>query len=168
MSDALYAPWRMDYIKGLGKSDPGPCFLCQAADARTDEDRRQKLVLWQTGHISVVMNRYPYTNGHILIAPLAHKADLEELSDDESFDLQKQTTAAVKLLKRAVSAQGFNVGINLGRCAGAGIPGHLHVHVVPRWAGDINFMHIVGEVSVVPEAVSRLYGELVRLRHQGD
>jgi len=160
MSDALYAPWRMDYIRSLSKPDAGPCFLCQARASVNEVERQSRLILWQTPHSVIVLNRYPYINGHILIAPLAHKADLEELNDDESLDLQKQTTKSVKLLKRAVSAQGFNVGINLGRCAGAGVPGHLHIHVVPRWAGDVNFMHVVGEVSVVPEALSKMFTTL--------
>ena len=86
---------------------------------------------------------------------------LEPLSDAQKLDVMQQTTQAVRLLKRAVSAQGFNIGINLGRCAGAGVPGHLHQHVVPRWAGDVNFMHVVGEVSIIPEANSRLYAELL-------
>ena len=121
-------------------------------------------MLWQTAHCFVVINRFPYTNGHLLVAPAAHKADLEELTDDESQDLARQTTEAVRLLKRAVSAQGFNIGINVGRCAGAGVPGHLHQHVVPRWAGDVNFMNVVGETHIVPQAMSQLYEELVRVR----
>jgi ATP adenylyltransferase len=159
----------MDYIRSLSKPDkdkpPGEeCFLCGAAAASTDEERRKRFVLWQTDQSVVMLNRFPYTNGHLLVLPRAHKADLEELTDDERLDLQRQTTDAVRLLKRAVSAQGFNIGINLGRCAGAGVPGHLHQHVVPRWAGDINFMHVVGETRIVPEAMSQLYKELMRVR----
>src|SRR4051794_23703033 len=165
----LYAPWRMDYIRSLSKPGkdlpPGEeCFLCGAAASSSDDDRRKRLVLWQTGQSVVMLNRFPYTNGHLLILPKAHKADLEELTDDERLDLLRQTTEAVRLLKRAVSAQGFNIGINLGRCAGAGVPGHLHQHVVPRWAGDVNFMHVVGETRIVPEAMSQLYKELMRVR----
>jgi ATP adenylyltransferase len=168
-AQVLYAPWRMDYIRSLSKPDkdrpPGEeCFLCAAAAAGTDEERRSRLVLWQTDLSVVMLNRFPYTNGHLLVLPRAHKSDLEELSDDERLDLLRQTTEAVRLLKRAVSAQGFNIGINLGRCAGAGVPGHLHQHVVPRWAGDVNFMHVVGETRIVPEAMSQLYAELMRVR----
>lgn len=164
-SRVLFAPWRMDYIRSLQKSgSDDACFLCAAGVATTDEERRQRLVLWQTEHTVVLMNRFPYTNGHLLIAPRAHKADLDEQTDAEHLDLMQQTTRATQLLKRAVSAQGFNIGINLGRCAGAGVPGHLHQHVVPRWAGDVNFMHVVGEVSIVPEAISVLYEELLRVR----
>ena len=166
-SPTLYAPWRIDYIRSLSKGDkpkPDACFLCDAAGASTADQRREGLMLWATEHCVVLINRYPYTNGHLLVAPRAHKADLEELTDDERLDLQRQTTEAVKLLKRAVSAQGFNIGINLGKCAGAGLPGHLHQHVVPRWAGDTNFMGVVGEVRVVPQAMSQLYDELLAVR----
>jgi len=166
---AIYAPWRMDYIRSLSKPGDGGCFLCEAIAAASDAERRERLVLWTTPHTIVLMNRYPYTNGHLLAAPRAHKPELEALGDDEQLDLARQTTRAVALLKRAVSAQGFNIGINIGRCAGAGLPSHLHQHVVPRWAGDVNFMHVVGEVSVVPEAMSQLHAELMRaLGDMGD
>ena len=102
----------------------------------------------------------------MLIFPIAHKADLEELTQEEQLDLQRQTAEAVRLLKRAMSPQGFNIGINIGRCAGAGLPGHLHQHVVPRWNGDTNFMGVVGEVRVVPQAMSQLYDELLRVRRE--
>ena len=162
---ALFAPWRMDYIRSLGgdRKDDG-CFLCAAAAADDDAARRDRLVLWRTDHVVVLLNRYPYANGHLLVAPRRHLADLEELSPAELADVGVQTTDVVRLLKSAVSAQGFNVGINLGRIAGAGVPGHLHQHVVPRWGGDTNFMHVVGEVSVVPETTRRLWEELTRLR----
>jgi len=161
----LYAPWRIDYIKSLHKPDDNAaCFLCAAAAAETDEQRRQTLTLWQTQHMVVLLNRYPYTNGHLLVAPRQHKGELDQLTPDEQADLTKQTAEAVALLRRAVSAQGFNVGINLGRVAGAGVPGHLHQHVVPRWAGDVNFMGVVGEVQIVPQAMSQLYEELVQVR----
>jgi ATP adenylyltransferase len=157
----------MDYIKSVVKGeDDEACFLCQAAASTTDDERRKRLVLWTTEHMAVVINRYPYTNGHLLIAPRAHKADLEELTEAEQLDLQRQTAEAVGLLKRAMSPQGFNIGINIGRCAGAGLPGHLHQHVVPRWNGDTNFMGVVGEVRVVPQAMSQLWEELARARRE--
>ena len=154
----------MDYIRSLHQPGGDACFLCAAAAASTDAQRRERLVLWQTSLSVVLMNRFPYTNGHLLIAPLRHIPELEELSGEEKLDLMEQTTEVVRLLKRAVSAQGFNIGINLGRCAGAGLPGHLHQHVVPRWAGDVNFMGVVGEVQVVPQALSQLYQELIETR----
>ncbi len=160
---ALYAPWRMEYIRGLQKPGGDGCFLCEAAAAVTDEERRQRLVLWSTEHSIVLINRYPYTNGHLLVAPRLHKAEPQELTDVEQLDLSRQVTRTTRLLKRAVSAQGFNIGANIGRCAGAGLPGHLHHHVVPRWAGDVNFMGVVGEVRIIPEATSQLYAELIQV-----
>ena len=171
MADApLYAPWRIDYIRTLDKPADqggsggagGSCFLCAAAVAKTDAERRDRLVLWTTPHSVVLINRYPYTNGHLLIAPALHVAELDEVPDEVGLDLHRQTAKAIQLLRRAISPQGFNVGINLGRCAGAGVPGHIHQHVVPRWGGDTNFMSVVGEVRVVPQATSQLYQELIR------
>ena len=166
--DALHAPWRIEYIRSLEKTPPdGACFLCDAVRAAGEEERRDRRVLWTTDLSIVVINIFPYTNGHVLIAPKAHKAELEHLTDQEALDVQIQTTAAVRLLKRAISPQGFNIGINLGRCAGAGLPGHIHQHVVPRWAGDTNFMSVVGDVRVVPQAMSQLYDELLRVLKSG-
>jgi ATP adenylyltransferase len=164
---ALYAPWRMEYIKSLGKEKKDDkCFLCEAA-ATTDVNRRSDLlILWQTEWTLVILNRFPYANGHLLVAPRAHKSEIEDLTPDEARDLTLQTARAVKLLRVGVSAQGFNIGINLGRVAGAGVPGHLHQHVVPRWGGDINFMHAIGEVSIVPQANSQLYDELTKVLQQ--
>src|SRR5689334_16667975 len=134
---SIQAPWRIGYIRSIDKQDTG-CFLCQAAEqGLTDQQRRDRLVLWSTEHSVVLLNRYPYTNGHILIAPRGHKADFAELSEAELLDIQVQTRTAIELLRKAMSPQGFNVGVNLGRAAGAGVPGHLHQHVVPRWNGDI-------------------------------
>jgi len=165
-STSIYAPWRMDYIRSLSHPGGENCFLCDAVGSASEKERRDRLVLWDTPHTIVLLNRYPYTNGHLLVAPRAHKFELEALTREEQLDLTRQTTHAVALLKQAVSAQGFNIGINLGRCAGAGLPGHLHQHVVPRWAGDVNFMRVVGEVSVIPEAMSQLHAELLE-RVQG-
>lgn len=159
---SLFAPWRMDYIRSLDKGDDG-CFLCAAAQASTAEEFRQRLVLWSTPHTLVLINRYPYTNGHLLVAPRSHKQDLDQLTPDELLDLQQQTVNATTLLRRAISPQGFNIGINLGKCAGAGVPGHLHQHIVPRWAGDTNFMSVVGELRIVPQAMSQLHQELTEV-----
>jgi len=153
----------MDYIRSLSKPE-GPCFLCDATRMTSAEDRKARLVLWTTDHSIVLINRFPYTNGHLLVSPKAHKAELDELTRDELVDFQHQTGEAIQLLKRAISPQGFNVGINLGRCAGAGVPGHLHQHIVPRWAGDTNFMTVIGEIRIVPQAMSQLYDELMRVR----
>ncbi len=170
---SLQAPWRMDYIRSLAKPDDGGCFLCAAGGASTDAERRDRLVLWTTPLSVVIINRYPYTNVHLLIAPRLHKADFEELTDAEQLDLARQSTRVLRVLKRALSPQGFNLGTNLGRVAGAGVPGHLHQHVVPRWGGDTNFMSVVGDVRIVPQAMGQLYEQLMRVvgeearRHEG-
>ena len=119
MERPLFAPWRMDYIRSLEKPDEGSCFLCLASEREHHHDR---LVLWQTDLTVVLMNRFPYTNGHLLVAPIAHKPELADLTPEELCDLGEQTARAVELLKRAISPQGFNIGMNLGRCAGAGVP----------------------------------------------
>ena len=162
-SEQLFAPWRIEYIRGLSQPQSDKCFLCEAAAATSQQERRDRLVLWTTDLSVVLINRYPYTNGHLLIAPKAHLADLEQLSPEQQMDLMVQTTRGVDLLKRAMSPQGFNIGINLGRCAGAGLPGHVHQHAVPRWNGDTNFMSVVSSVRVVPQACEQLYEELTRV-----
>jgi len=163
----LHAPWRMDYIRSLENADTsqGGCFLCQAAATLDDSQQRsQRLVLWHSAHTLVLMNKFPYTSGHVLAAPKRHVASLEDLSSDELFDLQTQTVEAIRALKKVLSPQGFNVGINLGRCAGAGVPGHLHQHIVPRWAGDVNFMSVVGQVRIQPLAMQTIYDDLIAAR----
>lgn len=163
----LFAPWRLDYIRTMDKPGGG-CFLCEAAGAESEEQKRERFILWRTDQSVVLLNLFPYTNGHILVAPRSHKAELEELTVAEQLDLQAQTAESVRLLKRAISPQGFNIGINLGRCAGAGLPGHIHQHIVPRWGGDTNFMSVVGEVRVVPQALSQMWIELMRVRGEMD
>ena len=153
----------MDYIRSLDKPTHEECFLCSAGKSEPAAYKNH-LLLWMTPHTLVCINKFPYTNGHLLVAPRAHKADFELLDADELADMQTQAVLAIRLLKRAISPQGFNLGVNLGRCAGAGLPGHLHQHIVPRWNGDTNFISVVGEIRIVPQAVSQLYDELIRVR----
>lgn len=166
MSETIHAPWRMDYIRSLENADQsqGGCFICQALASASAEERRSRLVLWETPHVLVMMNKFPYTSGHLLVAPRSHVGSLEDLTDDELIDLQRQTVEATRLLKKAMCPQGFNIGINIGRCAGAGLPGHLHQHIVPRWGGDVNFMSVLGNVRVQPQAMEMIYDELTKLR----
>lgn len=160
----LHAPWRMEYIRSLEKAHrPATCgcFLCDAAQKYDDlAERKSRLVLWKSEHSICLINRFPYTSGHLLIAPAAHLADLAELSADALLDLNVQTVRAIELLKRVMHPQGFNIGINMGSAAGAGVPGHLHQHVVARWAGDVNFMSVVGEVRIIPNAMETLWEQL--------
>lgn len=162
----LWAPWRMEYIQSLDAADAPACFLCDYRD-KPAEDRRHHVV-HRDEQILVVLNRFPYTNGHLLIAPRAHVADPGKLSEAESAAIWHWTGRAMSLLREAVSAQGFNVGMNFGLCAGAGLPDHLHIHVVPRWSGDTNFMSVLGDVRVIPQSLDRLHEMLVDLvAHRG-
>jgi ATP adenylyltransferase len=156
----LWAPWRMEYIRSLADEKKDGCFLCRYRDEK-DRDAANH-VLWRTAHSLVVMNRFPYTNGHLLVAPLADKGDLTDLTPQEMNDLWQQTLDGKRVLGRAMSPHGFNIGINFGLCAGAGLPGHLHVHIVPRWNGDTNFMAVLGDVRVVPESLDRMYEHLLK------
>ncbi len=156
----LWAPWRMEYIRSLDQEnqDDG-CFLCNYW-AHPEQDRENH-VIWRSENAFVVMNRFPYTNGHLLIAFAGHKGDVTELSPDEFTEMNLLIRSCVKLLRTSVNAQGFNIGYNLGLCAGAGLPGHLHAHVVPRWSGDTNFMAVLGESRVIPDALNAMHDQLI-------
>ncbi len=161
----LWAPWRMQYIRSIDQeeADHG-CFLCRYLETPTEDAANH--VLWRTPFSLVVMNRFPYTNGHLLVAPAAHKPDLAGLEDTEMLDLTKAIRDAVTVLEQTIQAQGMNIGYNLGRCAGAGLPGHLHAHVVPRWSGDTNFMAVMGNARVIPDSLDALAAELIKTAEQ--
>jgi ATP adenylyltransferase len=162
----LWAPWRIGYIQGLDKkpvkagknetemSNDGGCFICH--NLRHSEQDDKNLVLWRTEHNIAILNRYPYNNGHLLIAPIRHIPDLSEAGDDELLELAKLVRETQKALSLAIKPHGFNVGMNFGRCGGAGLPGHLHVHVVPRWQGDTNFMHVCSDTDVISQSLDEL------------
>jgi ATP adenylyltransferase len=156
----LWAPWRMEFIRSLGSeaTDDG-CFLCRYWSEPGGDAAHH--VVWRTPTTFVVMNRFPYTNGHLLVALAEHKADFVELSDDELCEINHVIRDAVKILQSAIKPHGFNIGYNLGHCAGAGLPGHLHAHVVPRWSGDTNFMAVIGDARVVPDSLDALYAGLI-------
>ena len=151
----LWAPWRMNYILSDGKGDD--CIFCPGEKRKKDEER---LILYVSPQIMVIMNRYPYNNGHLLVAPVRHVAGLESLSDGETLELLQMVRRSIDILKETMSPEGFNVGLNLGRVAGAGLEEHLHFHVVPRWNGDTNFMTVHGEVRVIPEHIKETYKKL--------
>ena len=154
----LWAPWRMEYIRSLADDDEGGCFLCKYA-ANPDLDR-QNHVIWRGTTCLTTFNRFPYSNGHLLVAPLGHQADLDDLEGDVLDELIRQVRDAKRLLADTTSAHGFNVGMNFGRCAGAGLPGHLHVHIVPRWDGDTNFMSVVGDTRVISQSIEALLEQM--------
>lgn len=152
----LWAPWRIGYIQGLAeKSD---CFICEIQKKPQDYDKN--LVLWQTTKSIVILNRFPYNNGHLLIAPLRHIADLSEAGDEELLELTKLIPESQKALSAAIKPHGFNVGANFGRCAGAGLPGHLHLHIVPRWDGDTSFMSVCSNTDVISQSLTELLNQL--------
>jgi len=153
----IWAPWRMEYIDSLAEPDDA-CFLCRCRD-QTDRDE-QNLVLWRSSHCMAVLNRYPYTGGHALVAPLEHVANLADLSDQAILEMMSLLMDLQRAMTHAISAQGFNIGTNIGRCAGAGLPGHLHVHIVPRWSGDTNFMPVLGGVHVIHTSLAEVYTQL--------
>jgi ATP adenylyltransferase len=150
MMERLWSPWRMEYIQA-NKVEPGDaeCIFCRIQ--RGEESER---VLTRSDLGYVVLNKYPYSPGHILVIPNRHVGDLEDVADEESLDLQRLMRRSVKALREEYAPHGFNIGMNLGRVAGAGVPDHLHWHVVPRWSADTSFMPVVGETIVLPELVA--------------
>jgi len=149
----IWAPWRNVYIGG----DHGDkCVFCSILESEQDEEN---LVLQRGEKTFVVMNRYPYINGHLMVVPKRHAGEIEELTDEEMLELFKNTQKMVKVL-RAFNPEGFNIGVNIGRIAGAGVPGHIHIHVVPRWGGDTNFMPVFGDVRVISESLEVTYRKL--------
>ncbi len=149
----LWAPWRMDYI--LKEKEKG-CIFCLPSSRKKDKEH---LVLYRGEKAFVMMNKYPYNNGHLMIVPLRHCSDLESLTRSESIELFRLSQESIRILKSSLSPQGFNMGINIGKAGGAG-EDHLHIHIVPRWAGDTNFMPILGETKVVPEYLANTYQRL--------
>jgi ATP adenylyltransferase len=146
----------MEYIDSLSNGDDG-CFLCRYRDDDNDEEN---LVLWRGRRSFVVLNRFPYTGGHSMIAPMEHAGDVADVDDATLLEMMHLLRDLKASLDKALNPDGYNVGINIGRCAGAGLPGHLHVHVVPRWGGDTNFMPVFGGVRVIPQSLGELYRAL--------
>jgi ATP adenylyltransferase len=154
--ERLWTPWRQAYIEGNSEST-GECFLCVAAASGDD---RAHWILWRATSVFVLLNLYPYNSGHLMVAPYEHTGDLVHLNQDAAAELMHVTQRSVDALQRAYQPDAFNVGINLGKSAGAGVPDHLHVHIVPRWSGDTNFMPILAETKVLPESLEQTYDRL--------
>jgi ATP adenylyltransferase len=157
----LWAPWRLDYIQG--ESSAGGCIFCLGDKAAEDASR---LVLVRGAVACVLMNRFPYSNGHLLIAPYRHIADIVDLDEAEVLEMHALLRLCREVLGERVGAQGFNIGMNLGQIAGAGIAEHLHLHIVPRWIGDTNFMPVFAEVRVIPQHLEETY-QLLRSAFAG-
>jgi ATP adenylyltransferase len=169
----LWAPWRLEYVTGAEAADPTPlpepaawqpgadrnCFLCRDAatyDAAVEADRTLRVAA-RGRHTMVVLNRYPYNNGHLMVAPLRHVAPLTEITPDEHLESCAWLSRLTRVLGELLHAEGFNIGLNLNRVAGAGCPGHLHWHIVPRWSGDTNFMSAVAGTRVIPQSLDALW-----------
>jgi len=150
----IWAPWRIKYIQG---EKPEGCILCDKPGGNSDA---QNYILYRGGKNFVIMNSYPYNPGHLLIAPYRHVASLEELTGEECREHFEIVSRSIKILKQAFNPGGFNIGINMGKVAGAGIDDHIHTHIVPRWQGDTNFMPVISDTRVVPEAVAETYEKL--------
>ncbi len=143
----LWAPWRLEYVQSA--EEQTGCVFCDAA-AGGDAER---LVVHRGEHAFVLLNKFPYASGHLMVAPYSHIGSLGDVSDDQALEVHRLAAAALDVLAKAMHPQGYNLGWNLGRIAGAGVVDHVHLHVVPRWAGDTNFMPVLGDVKVIPEAL---------------
>jgi ATP adenylyltransferase len=158
--DKLWAPWRLSYItrpKDQPTTAGDECFICRAVAGGGAEHDRANLVVHRTELSVAMLNLYPYNNGHLIVSPQAHKARLDELTDAETLDLQLTIRKLTGAIEKRMKPDGFNVGLNLGRAAGAGVPGHMHWHIVPRWFGDSNFMTTVSDVRVLSQSLEALY-----------
>ena len=155
--DYLWTPWRYQYVTTTG--DKSECIFCAAAQASDD---RERLVVHRAARSFVILNRFPYTSGHLMVVPYEHVAALEELPDETLVELIRLARDSVKHLRTAYRPEGLNLGMNLGRSAGAGIAGHVHLHVLPRWTGDTSFITTVGETRLVPEDLEVTWEKLAR------
>lgn len=161
--DSLFAPWRMTYISA--PKDHERCIFC---DFPKEDRDRERLIVHRGRTCFVICNAYPYTPGHLMVAPYRHTAEYEALSDEELLELHRLGGRCITVLREVMHPHGFNLGINLGKVAGAGFDGHLHLHVVPRWNGDTNFMPVIGDVRVIAEALQATYDRVRNAWDQGD
>ncbi len=153
----LWAPWRMKYIESAAAGEEEECFLCKNP---TLEDSSANLILHRGQHCFVIMNLYPYNNGHLMVAPYRHEMEFQNLTSEEIVEIGELTKMSLRALDETMHPHGFNVGWNLGRVAGAGVEEHLHQHIVPRWDGDTNFMPIIGETKVISESLQESWRRL--------
>lgn len=158
MRTILWAPWRSVYIKSItrDKKDQKMCLFCELQKKNDDE----AYIVYRGSKNYIVLNAFPYTTGHLMIVPYRHVSTIEELDDEEILEMIKLAKLMIKILKKEYRPDGFNIGINIGRAAGAGIEGHIHLHIVPRWVGDSNFMSIIANTRVLPEALDETYKKL--------
>ena len=155
--DRIWAPWRIEYVGSTKPAEEKKCFLC--VDPEKDNE---SLVVGRKSSAFVIMNRFPYTNGHVMVVPVRHTGRMEDLSDEELLDLMRLVKVMISVFKEEFNVDGVNVGINVGRAAGAGLEEHIHIHMVPRWFGDNNFMPVVGETRMISEHLNASYERLKR------
>ena len=158
--DRLWSPWRYRYVSSDLKAEE--CVFC----AKPRESDSDGLILFRGRHNFILLNLYPYTTGHLMVAPYAHVANLEDLPEETAVEMMALARRAVRSLKRVYRPEGLNVGLNLGQCAGAGIADHLHLHVLPRWTGDANFLSTIGETRVLPEDLGETWRKLSAVFHE--
>ena len=149
--DRLFAPWRIKYIE-MPKT--GGCIFCELPGQNRDEEN---LILARLGKAFAIMNNFPYNPGHVMVAPFRHVGKPQELTEEEVLDMHRLVSTVMRAVEASLSPHGFNLGVNVGEVAGAGVLGHIHVHIVPRWLGDTNFMPVLADTKVVPEAVRETY-----------
>jgi ATP adenylyltransferase len=157
MTEQLWAPWRLQYIESADKAES--CIFCTFPAAGEEHDEEHLIVL-RGAHAYIIMNAFPYSNGHLMVVPFRHTASMNDFNDAEMLDVMRLTRLAIALLRAAFHPDGFNLGVNMGRAAGAGIADHLHWHIVPRWNGDTNFMPVMADVRVIPESLEVVYRRL--------
>ena len=153
----LWAPWRVSYILGPKADKCVFCLNAEDADSARTQDDRERLVLYRGRRCFVIMNKYPYCNGHLMVAPFAHVSCITGLDAETSAELMELTQRCTDILRRHFKAQGVNIGINLGEAAGAGVREHLHCHLVPRWNGDSNFMAVMADLRTIPQHIDETY-----------
>jgi ATP adenylyltransferase len=154
--DRLWAPWRLEYIQG---PEDDCCIFCIDEDPAEDQSR---LIVVRGEYSYVIMNRYPYSNGHLMVSPYRHLSDLADMGDHEILEIHQLSVQSQKVLRGVCAAQGFNIGWNIGQASGAGIVDHVHMHIVPRWTGDSNFMPVLAGTRVIPQHIERTYSLLVK------
>ena len=151
----LWAPWRISYVSNIRVRG---CIFCRAFKEKKD---KKNLVVLRSKHAFAILNTFPYNNGHVMVVSNRHVSSIEKLKDEETLDINKVLVIMISALKTVLRPAGFNVGINLGKVAGAGIDKHMHIHIVPRWLGDTNFMPVLSDTKIISQSLSELYGKLI-------
>lgn len=165
--ELLWAPWRLSYVQKVTKSKRERCFICDAFNDVPENDRKN-LLLHRGKKALVILNRFPYNTAHLMVCPVRHTGDFESLLPEEMLEIDELLKKAIRVIKKAYNPDGFNIGLNLGKVSGGSVDTHIHYHVVPRWSGDTNFMPVIGEVKVIPQALGETYDILKKVWSEDD